>query len=1812
MYFYTSLKTKLRDLGVLCALCALCVSFCSCRRATMDTNEARKWIAAYSPAHVDQDDIIRVEMTRQMASRVRDDGKLDSYVKLSPGVEGKVVLKERNSSIDFIPDKGLKPGKKYSCRLKMRELTGVDSLSDFEFSFFVDKREMRFADLKVTVDPENCAQMMVKGKVEYNSLAGNKVSELASIIGCDMDSVVVEMAPKANDQSRLFLIKGIKRRESPTKLKLTLRPPCDFEGDQAEVEIPATNGFVLLSAQRHETAEPYIELDFSNPLSQHQEPDGLIAIDGIDDLRIERRGANVKVYYPTNSMTDMTLRVSELLKSHDDRPLGVEVERHFKQKVTAPAVEMPFDGNILPDRGNLRLPFRAVNLAAVDVEVVKIFPANVMSFLQEQDLGESDRLRRYGRLIYRRTVRLNADNKLNLRQWQNFSVDLNGLFAVDKSAVYNIRLSFKKDYSLYDRADAPLVEESKGVTRHDEDIWDTPRPWIFRDSEDNGIWKERNDPLKESYYIYANKPEVNLMASNLGLIVKRGDDGVLRTVVTDLLAAEPKAGARVTAYNYQLQKVGEGITDENGFVDIKPRGSAFILAATDNISVTYLKVKDGYELPTTNFDVAGTKLKDGLRGFVYGDRGVWRPGDTMHLTLILDKGQQLLPTDHPVVMELTGPDNRLYDRQTLTNGVDGFYVFHTTTTESAPTGLWEARFTVGNEIFRHPVRIETIKPNRLKIKLNVPEMLQANKGDTLGIVASWLAGQAASDMNASLSVEFFANASPFKRYKNYKFQNPLVSYTSAGRELFHGKTDSVGRIVKYCAIGGDINVPGMLQANLTAKVMEKGGDVNVAAKSILFSPFGVYTGIDFGTGEFETGKALQFPVIVVNADGALLKRRELAYKVYKLDWSWWWEGDADDLRRYVVSSSADVVTQGNITAINGRAVLHFKTDDDEWGKYLVVVRDKQGGHATGGVVRIDAPEWNGRSERERQSGSTQLSFTLDKNTYEEGETANIYLPQCEGGRVLLSIENGNGVLKKTWVSLSGSAETKYRLVVDKSMAPNFYVSATLLRRHNTTDLNTPIRLFGIRGAKVVNQQSVLRPVIDMPGELAPLQTFTVNVREERNRPMTYTLAIVDEGLLDISGFRTPQPWSFMNRKQALGVRTWDMYDEVIGAFGSNFRSVLSVGGDEAMRKLAGCEKRFNPAVMFIGPFTLKGGKQSHKITMPNYVGSVRVMVVAAHEGSFGSVDKTVKVASPLMIVPTFPRMLANADTVNVPVNVFALDDDLRTVDLRVETKGPVRLAGGRQKRLTFNGKGDKLVNFCLICDADKQGKATIVITARGNNRVVTDTTYLNVSNPMPAVVHTTSRSLQPQSKVDFSSAIGNARSAMLQLSASPTVNFMAMELFMESYQHICTEQLSSKALFMLFGREFLDDEGRGKCERELPRLIKTIQSRQTASGAFVYWPGDEREHEWATSLAGLALGEAMRQGFRIDKEGFERWKRYQAKEAGAYKYSSITDFEQAMRLYSLVAAGGQPSAAMNRLGEQNGLSYGATMALAVTYAYCGRHDVAARLIERATPATLSQSEFATPSATDAMALMAYSLCNMSSQALDLSIKLASECTYSTFVTQDVALITMALKYNSAERDKEGRALVTVDAKTSLDEGIVGVKTIDVTAGKKVTVKNSGKSRLETALITYTVPSVLQKVPDKSNGIALSVIYTDSKGRRVDVGQLKQNTDFYAAITVTNKRAVKCQNLALTHFIPSGWEIVNDLRETPTLNNCRREIRDNSCNFYFSLQEGETRIFMVPLRAAYIGNYLLPSSICEDMYAPQYRAMSTNGRVEVVK
>ena len=1857
-------------------LIMMTVGLYSCTRTQKDiipSADYAPYVNAYTGGVISQNSTIRIELTHDQPMVDLNSELKNNPFSFSPSLKGKAYWVS-NNTIEFVPEEGtLKPGTLYEGTFQLGDFIEVDKkLKEFNFSFRVQERNFTLQLESLPITATQPDEINIKGEIRFSDVVKKEEVEKMLTASDGKKSYPVEVTATDNLTRYQFSIRQIPREADDYPLTITANGnPAGIDRKQSEeVLIPAKDCFRFMSAERIEQPENGIEIVFSAPLSTTQDLKGLIEIPEVSSSIFQISENRVFIYFEANTQNKLTLNIHEGVKDSQGKALGTSHTISFSEVSLKPQVEMSTSAAILPDSKSLIIPFRAVNLYAVDLSVIRVFENNVLMFMQTNSLASANELRRSGRLVYKKTLWLAKDASKDIHHWGDYSIDLAGLIHQEPGAIYRVILSFRQEYSAYpcggnENQDMKFADSntSDGLTKvsgsvlseEDEAIWNTPEAYYYYSggTMDWSVyrWTERDNPCHPSYYMNSDRiAACNVFASNLGMIVKRNSLNKLWIAVSNILDTKPIGKAQVTAYNFQLQPIGKGETNGDGFVEITPKGVPFIIVAESEKQKAYVRVVDGEEQSVSRFDVGGKDIQKGLKGFIYGERGVWRPGDTLHISFILEDREKRIPDKHPVALEIYNPRGQFYTKMISTQGMNGFYTFDVPTQATDPTGLWNAYIKVGGTTFHKGLRIETIKPNRLKINLALPKVLQATDKDFYApLTSTWLTGATASKLKAKVEMSLSKVNTQLKNYGQYIFNNPATDFTTIKTDIFDGTLDAEGKANVMLKVPTATEAPGMLNATFTTRVFEPGGDASIYTQTIPFSPFTSYVGINLNQpkGKYiETDKDHVFDIVTVNTQGQLVNSSNLEYKIYRIGWSWWWENSGESFGTYINNSSITPVASGNLQTRGGKASFKFRIDYPSWGRYLVYVKDKESGHATGGTVYVDWPEWRGRSSKTDPSGIKMLAFSLNKDSYEIGETATAIIPAAAGGRALVSIENGSTVLRQEWIEVSNGGDTKYTFKITPEMTPNVYLHISLLQPHAQTVNDLPIRMYGVVPVFVTNSQTVLQPQIHMPEVLRPETNFNVTVSEKTGKPMTYTLAIVDDGLLDLTNFKTPDPWNDFYSREALGIRTWDMYDNVLGASAGSYSSLFSTGGDATLKPADAKANRFKPVVKFIGPFYLgKGKSQTHTLKLPMYVGSVRAMVVAGQEGAYGNAEKTAFVRTPLMMLSTLPRVLSIQEEITVPVNIFAMENQVKNVTVSLQASGGgVQIVGANQQSLKFSQPGDQLVFFTLKTGS-KTGKATIHLTANGGGQQTKETIEIEVRNPNPVVTLRNSQWVEAgQSKelsYNLSSSSANNQ-IKLEVSRIPSVDISRRFDFLYNYQHHCTEQLTSKALPLLFVGQFktIDKIEAEKIKTNIQEAIRQIYGRQLPNGGFVYWPGNAVADEWISSYAGMFLTLAQEKGYAVHSNVLNKWKRFQRAAAQNWRMPQDasgwqqwqSELQQAFRLYTLALAGVPEYGAMNRMKEQAGLSIQAKWRLATTYALTGKMKPAEELVYNAettvSPYSSMNQIYGSSDRDEAMILETLILMNRERDALQQAKVVSKNLSQEEwFSTQSTAFALMAMgrlaeklsgtldfvwTWNDKQQPavKSAKAVFEKEIATTPKSGMIAVK-------------NQGKGALSVDLITRT-QLLNDTLPAISDNLRMDIRYANLNGTPISVNDIIQGTDFMAITSISNISGTSdYTNLALTHIIPSGWEIYNERMVAPETESGAADgsgksvskynyldIRDDRVLTYFNLRRGETKVFTVRLQATYAGNFILPAVQCEAMYDVNVQARSKAGRTTV--
>jgi uncharacterized protein YfaS (alpha-2-macroglobulin family) len=1838
--------------------------------------EFATYISAFTTGYISTGSTIKIKFANEFSGSTELNKALENgCFSFSPSIEGETYWKD-GQTMEFKPKERLKPGQTYKATFHLDKLLEVKKeLEEFEFQFQAIKQS-------ITLET-NELKSYSNSDFNYYSLSGSvssadyiKPEQAEQTLRAKLDSKTLSVKWLHNEKGteHKFLIDSIERPSSSAS-KVTIECSgssldLNYASSQTRV-IPARSSFQLLNSKAANDNEQFVLLTFSNPIDQSQTLEGIISLTKADNTNTqddyEENGKSDDVKYVINNNQVLIypnkvkagsylLKVGESVKDSKGQALGKESKHNIVFDDIKPAIRFIGEGNILPSTGGMYLPFETVNLKAVDVKIIKIYENNILQFLQSNDLNGSSQLAQVGKKIVEKRLNLGITNPADFGSWKKSSLDLSGLIKAEPGAIYKVYLSMKKSYSTYpclgnSNDDKFEMEEVKELNDEEPAYFgyyydDEYGGGYYDESEDEDYdWRDRDNPCKSYYYRQYNRTvSKNILASDIGLTLKKGNDGSYLAVVNNLVNTDPISGATIELYDYQKQLISTQQTNKDGQAFITPSQRPYFIIAKKDKQRTYLRLDDGSTLSLSMYDVSGDAIKKGLKGFIYGERGVWRPGDSLFLNFILEDKQSLIPANHPVVFELTNPQGQLYKRMVSTKGVNGFYNFSTATDKNAPTGLWNVEVKAGAARFSKSIRVEAIMPNRLKIDVSIGDnkLIVESKSTNVNIHTQWLTGAVAHGLAANIGIAFNSTQTEFEKYKDYNFDDNTARFESQNITVFDGNVDDNGNTSFPLKTALRKNAPGFLKANVTTRVFEQGGAFSIDRFSVLYSPYDYYCGLKLpggekNTGILYTGKDHYIDVATVDAKGNPVSRQNLKFELYKLEWRWWWDQYNDDIANYASDDYHKPVQVESFSSKNGNAKIKVNIKETQWGRYLLRVIDLDGGHVSTAITYFDWANWMERDGGENNKiMSNMLHFTTDKTSYKTGEEVSVTIPSPQNGRALVTVENGSRVLEAHWLETE-KGSTVFKIKVTPQMAPNIYVHVSLIQPHSRTN-DLPIRLYGVVPVNVDDPETHLRPVISMPATLMPEKKVDIVISEENQKEMAFTLAVVDEGLLDITRFKTPNPWNTFYSKEAIGVKTWDVYDNVIGAFGAELERVLSIGGDgsESDKEDGAKANRFKPMVRFFGPFAIKKGeKKTVSFQMPMYVGSVRTMVIAGNKGAYGMAEKTTPVKAPLMLLGTLPRVLSVTEEVKLPVTVFGGDKNVGKTDVKLEVNGLLQTIGGNVKSVSIGKNDEKMVVFDLKVK-NTTGIAKTKITATGGGHTAVYEMELDVRNPNPYQTSVKDYFVDGGKELaeNFTAAgMAGTNKGVLEISTIPPVNLEDRLHYLINYPHGCIEQTTSQIFAQLYLNDVIDlsADRKTEIEKNIKGGIADLQKFQLANGGMSYWPGMNEANDWGTTYSGHFLMLAEKKGYTLPAGFKKKWINYQQTVAGNFEVNKNSAFNndvmQAYRLYALSIAGQPVLSAMNRLREFNNLSNQARWLLAAAYAQANQQDEAEKLISKAStvvnPYAVNYYTYGSSERDEALILEILCLLNKKTQAFTqlkkVSAALSSNRWMSTQSTAFglISVTSFIKKYGDASAMQ---AAVAVNGKEVKLKGNSAVSQIPVEFKNGNTgnfsIKNNGKGILYARLVTRGKPAIGSEQEGNEN-ITMEVNYKDMSGAMLTIDELPQGKDFIMQVTVRNLGLNgSLENLALSAYIPSGWEIHNSRMDedggNQATNFTYQDIRDDKVLTYFDLGRTETKTFNITLNAAYEGKYYLPALNTEAMYDNSVYARNKGQWIKVVK
>jgi uncharacterized protein YfaS (alpha-2-macroglobulin family) len=1336
--------------------------------------------------------------------------------------------------------------------------------------------------------------------------------------------------------------------------------------------------------------------------------------------------------------------------------------------------------------------------------------------------------------------------------------------------------------------------------------------------------------------------------SDIGLIAKEGQEKIL-VFANSIKTAGAMQGVNVTAYGANNQILGMGPTGADGVAEIaysrkeyagfKP---AMIIAKTAD-DFNYLPFNTT-RVNTSRFEVGGKHSNStGLDAFVYEERDIYRPGEKINFSVIVRDKQWKSPGEIPVKLKFLLPNGKemktfrknLNEQGSLEGNID--------IAGSAITGSYSLEVYTSNDVLlsTQPFRIEEFVPDRIKVTAKLDKtFLEPGEASQLNIHAVNFFGPPASNRNYECEIQVKQKSFSSKKYDHYDFSiaNPNSFFDKVVRE---GKTNDEGDAIEKYEVMQSYKNSGLLQANFYATVFdETGRPVSRSTTVDIFTQKTFFGIASDGYYWYALNQPVEFGLIALDKDEKLLNGAEANIEVVKHEYRTVLAKNGSYFR--YESQREDRLMVSKDISITGEA-SKFSFVPQTPGEYQLRV------YIPGSNTYVSKDfysygYWGGNNSSFEVNNEGNIDIVTDKSSYYSGERVKALFKAPFSGRMLVTTETGK-VISYQYVDVpSGNRTASVELPLTAEDVPNVYITATLIKPHDISDIPLTVA-HGYESIRVEEKGRKIPVEIIAEKSVRSRTHQKVSVKAEANSMVT--LAAVDNGVLQVSDFGTPDPYGYFYTKRALEVNGYDLYPLLFPEIKSRFSST---GGDmeSDMKKRVNPmpAKRFKIMSYWSGiKKTNSDGEAEFEIDIPQFSGEIRLMAVSYKNENFGSNDKTMTVADPVVLSTALPRFLSPKDTVTVPVTVTNTTSKNATANVAVKVTGAVEMAGETQQAIQLLPNSENRLTFTVIGKpAIGTGKVTVEVNSMGEKFV--DETDISV-RPSASLQKTTgSGSLNGGSSqtihIGMSDYIPSSVDYKLVISRSPVMELGKYLSQLVQYPYGCTEQTVSAAFPQLYYGDMADLLHMNKAYKSnanynVQEAIRKIKMRQLYNGAVTLWDDEGTENWWATVYAAHFLLEAKRAGFDVDKNLLGTMLSYinnrlRKKEMISYYYNrnqnkKIAPKEVIYGLYVLALAG-QPNASTMNYYKSNPqlLALDSKYLLAAAYALSGDKNSFKEFLPTAFTGEESVAEtggsFYSDIRDEAIALNVLIDADPSNTQIPLMAKHISEKLNHRYwySTQELAFSFIALGKISREVLKSNAtADIKVNGKIAANMNGNNVKLASQQLkGTAIEIDAKGSGKLYYYWEAEGI-SASGAYKEEDNYLKIRKRFYDRYGRVISGNTFKQNDLVIVQVSLDKSYRGDVDNIVITDMLPAGFEIENPrTKEIPGMEWIKDadvptalDVRDDRINLFVNLHEAR-QVYYYAVRAVSPGIYRMGPVSADAMYNGEYHSYNGAGVIKVIQ
>lgn len=1719
-------------------------------------------------------------------------------IKIRPEVPGKIRW-ETPSRLRFYPEVSLRPSTSYTVEFS-KNLPGLlkKSLSgDGQLKFTTERFRVVDANINFIFNPSRRKGLLLQANVNFNfPVTKESLEKNLKLTFADTGKPIKFAVRMAGSGREAVITSGLlQRSETARKVNFKILPTLRCAGGSIGLKEGYEKTLDFHERKAIEVYDVSVDAD-SSPnaivirFSEPPDPEAIadfITVKPAAKYRLSVDGETVSLRGDgLKPGLRYEVSVAKGLPSLNGKPLV----RNSQDAVTfpdlEPSVSFTAPGRYLSSKGNLNIGLETVNISEVEVEIAKIYANNIATYLHQ----------------------VNGDGRIYSYQMNRFG---------------------------------KVVEEQKiSVKNVENEFVTTPL----------NLKEFINDKRRGIFQVSVCDPEHRwrssskvVIVTDLGILAKFGQDELV-VWVNSLDTLAPKPGTRISLLSYNNQEIASGITDGLGLVRLTGLGQtmkdfrSYLIVAENGDDLSFVNLEDGL-INKTDFPVEGRPhLTDGYEAFLYTDRGVYRPGEGANLVAVVRGINMSIPPEFPVRLVVTGPDGMVFKEYLSNTKQDGVSEYKVELPDYARTGRYTAALYVAKEsIGSTAFNVEEFMPDRIKVETALNKE-SYRRGDTAKIQVSGmnLFGPPATGRRVDVSVRLEGVVFSPPDYRSYSFGEPGKDFRVVEEVVGQSELDMQGQAEFDFGFPETVNPSGMIRAIFQATVTEDGGRAVSSYKAAEFHPRQAYIGLrPQGDDYAKVGEAYTVNLVEVDPQGKPLGDVELEAELYSVTWNSIYRRDSDGHYTYHSEREEEKIGTTKVTLTNGKGdYIHRPAD---WGCYKLVFIDRKTGARSS--YEFYASGWGYAPWA--MDHPDRIELDMNKKIYHPGETALVQIKAPFSGRALVTVERDK-VYDMQVVELKDNTGI-ISIRVRENYKPNVYVSVHLIRNIKQLDKRAPARAFGTIPLMVDCSRNKMDLTIQAPEEMRPGRPLEVVVQASAGGGETYlTLAAVDEGILQLTDYKTPELMDFFYGKRSLGIETYDLYGMLLPEV-KPVQLAEGTGGDDNMEGVRRrnlnpvSARRVKPVSLWSGLVKLdENGKSKIKLDVPAFNGTLRLMAVAMSGDSFGSATEKVLVREPVVLTSTFPRFVAPGDRFVIPVSVFNGTGSDGPVELTLSAKGPVSIDGHDQKRFDVEDKKERVAHFAVIA-GESSGKCEFTLEAKLSGVTVLEKTELAVRPPQPQTIQTFTGAINANDPLTLDLRqqwLDGTAHVSLTMASLPGLKYAGGLKYLLGYPYGCVEQTTSKVFPLLYFDDLAkatnpDLFPEGKAERYVNQGIDKICAMQLRSGGFAYWPGTDWNSVWGSIYAANFLVEARKAGYVVPDRIYDRSMDYLGELA---RQRTESDWELQQRVYALYVlslAGKAQTSNMAYIKNQRlkDLTPDAQAQLAAAYFYAGERKIARELLPNTfAPAGMRREKGGNLNSsirTDAIILSVLADIDSTNAAVP---KLAKSLTDQAQAgrwgtTQENAFAFMALgKIYKKQANTSYTGEVLVDGKT--------IATFDSKSPKQLTDARLGQGQVTVRTkgngICYYYAETggvsLTPVPNTDNGITVRREYFDRYGRRVDLNRIKQGDLLVARVMIkTVERNV--DHVAIIDLLPTGLEIENprlatsakvDWLDEKQFEPTYIDIRDDRILLFANFDEAGTRYFYYTVRAVSCGSFVVPPIKAECMYEPEVTSLASGGKMSIEK